>query len=210
MKATRIVVILALAVLFCALTTTAFAQNYINGNLYRVYVSPYSDGNPMATGCNDPIIWDLPSPHLVPMRHPDITFSVKTDYSGIPLDFDSSYPKSSEMAEAWLTHGSNPSYNVLGLPMYTYSNLSVGKPTCDYVSVIDITGFVSVKTGEVFSFYVDDNVWLMINGMVITQVAHPGVQYSAPAYTGPSGLFPFRLVYVETNDVHASLRVTHN
>jgi len=206
MKATRIVVTLALAVLFFfALTTTAYAQNYINGNLYRVYVSPYNDGNPMATGCNDPIITAMPSPHLVPMRHPDITFSLATTYSGIPVGFDDTYPKSSLMAEAWLTHGSNPSYNVLGLPMYTYSPLA--DYPCTYVSVIDITGFVSVYNGEKFSFDVDDNVWLMINGMVITQVAHPAGPYQA-TYTGPNGLFPFRLVYVESNGQHARLKVT--
>jgi len=208
MKATRMFVILALAVLFCALTTTAYAQSYINGNLYRVYLSPYSDQNPMATGCNDPVITGLPSPHLVPMRHPDITFSVATNYKGIPLDFDDTYPKSGLMAEAWLTHGSNPSYNVLGLPMYAYSDLA--DYPCTYVSVIDITGFVTVTTGEKFSFDVDDNVWLMVNGMVITQVAHPAGPYQAPAYTGPSGLLPFRLIYVESNGQHARLKVAHN
>jgi hypothetical protein len=210
MKATRIILILALAVLtFCALATTAYAQNYITGNLYRVYVSPYNDGNPMATGCSDPIITALPSPHLVPMRQPDITFVLATNYLGIPLDFDDTYPKSGMMAEAWLTHGSNPSHNVLGLPMYMYANLSDYNP-CTYVSVIDIAGFASVTTGEVFSFDVDDNVWLMINGVVITQTAHSPGPYSAPAYTGPNGLFPFRLVYVETNAGHARLKVTHN
>jgi hypothetical protein len=210
MKATRIVVTLALAVLFLGvLATTAYAQNYIAGNLYRLYVSPYNDGNPMATGCNDPMIWQV-SPSLVPMRHPDITFMVATNYTGIPLDFDDMYPKSGLMAEAWLTHGSNPSHNVLGLSMYRYSDLSAPRPTCDYISVIDITGFVSVTTGEVFSFDVDDNVWLMINGYMITQVTHATGPYQAAPYWGPSGLFPFRLIYVETNGVHAKLKVTHN
>jgi hypothetical protein len=62
MKATRIIVTLALAVLiFCALATTAYAQTYITGNLYRVH-TPLDPNDPDHTGCNAPINTQGPYP----------------------------------------------------------------------------------------------------------------------------------------------------
>jgi len=29
-------------------------------------------------------------------------------------------------------------------------------------------------------------------------------------YTGPSGTFPFRIIYIARNDVHSRITITHN
>ena len=97
-------------------------------------------------------------------------------------------------------------YSILNRPIQ-YGYLS--DYPCTYVSVIDFTGWVTVRTGEVFTFDIDDNIWLDIYGDVVTQVVHAGPPYQA-TYTGPSGTFPFRLIYLDSNDQHARLKVTHN
>jgi hypothetical protein len=201
MKATRIILILAIATLiFCASATTAYAQLYITGNLYRVQLDPN-------LGCADPITHQPPDPTLVPPRNPDVTFLVPTFLNGIPLDFNDVYWQNGLIADVWLTHGSNPAINVMGLRRIKYHDLS--DFPCTYVSVIDFTGMVTVFDGEVFTFDVDDNIWLEINGVVVTQRVMPKHIYSR-TYTGRSGTFPFRLVYLETNDVRARLTVTNN
>jgi hypothetical protein len=198
MKATRLIITLAIATLiFCASATTAYAQSYIAGNLYQVKTPG---------GCSDPIASQQPGPRFVPNRSPDVTFLVRTYFDGIPLDFDDTYPNSSLLTEAWLTHGSNPAINVMGLPEIQYSDLS--DYPCTYVSLIDITGIVTVSTGELFTFDVDDGIWLEINGILVIQRKNAGLYQNA--YTGPSGTFPFRLIYIERNDFAARLKVTHN
>jgi hypothetical protein len=166
MKATRLIITLVIATLiFCASATTAYAQLYITGNLYRVQLDPN-------LGCADPITHQLPDPTLVPPRNPDVTFLVPTFLNGIPLDFNDKYWENGLRTDVWLTHGSNPAINVMGLRHIKYTNLSDYNP-CTYVSVIDFTGMVTVFDGEVFTFDVDDNVWLEINGVVVTQRVMP-------------------------------------
>jgi len=200
MKATRIIITIAIATLiFCASATTAYAQSYIAGNLYRVGVN----------GCGDPIILNLPDPSLVPPRSPDVTFLVATDLKGIPLDFNDTYSQYGLLTEAWLTHG-RPFYsvkNVMGVRNIQYSYLS--DYPCTYVSVIDLTGEVTVVNGEMFTFDVDDAIWLEIGGILVTQANGAPLPYST-TYNGSSGTFPFRLIYVESNDFEARLKVTHN
>jgi hypothetical protein len=217
MKATRIILTLVIATLiFCASATTAYAQSYINGNLYRVY-TPFDPNHPHHTGCNAPINHNNPDPSFVPHRAPDMTFSVRTYFTGIPLDFDNAYPKSSTIAEAWLTHSPNKAINAMGLPDIAYSPLS---GYCDeYTALIDITGWVKVVTGEVFTFGdpiaglpVDDGIWLQIKDIVVYVQQDPsnpgnGTGYTG-TYTGPSGTFPFRLIYIERNGGDARLQVT--
>src|SRR6516164_4034321 len=96
MKATRIVVTLALAVLVCGVfATTAYAQaGLITGNLYRVY-TPFDPNHPHHTGCRAPINNEIPDRRFVPHRNPDVEFLVPTFFDGIPLDFDDTYPGSS-------------------------------------------------------------------------------------------------------------------
>jgi|SRR5271165_2184684 len=204
MKATRIILTLAIATLiFFASATTAYAQmlnpTWIAGNLYQLTVN----------GCNDPIIINLPDPSLVPLRSPDVTFLVRTNVSGIPLDFDDTYDKNGHIVEAWLaTPGSsNHAWDIRGFFNIRYNYMS--DYPCTFVTVIDFTGEVTVVNGEVFTIDVDDNIWLEIGGILVAQKVHAGPPFPA-TYTGPSGTFPFRLIYLDSNDVHARLKVTHN
>src|SRR5271165_5352921 len=141
MKATRIILTLAIATLiFFASATTAYAQmlnpTWIAGNLYQLTVN----------GCNDPIIINLPDPSLVPLRSPDVTFLVRTNVSGIPLDFDDTYDKNGHIVEAWLaTPGSsNHAWDIRGFFNIRYNYMS--DYPCTFVTVIDFTGEVTVVT----------------------------------------------------------------
>jgi hypothetical protein len=220
MKATRIILILAIATLiFCASATTAYAQaGYITGNLYRVY-TPFDPNHPHHTGCKAPINTQGPFPKFVPDTNPDVIFLVPTFFDGIPLDFDDAYWQNGSIVDVWLTHGSNPATNVWGLPEIKYDFLSL---YCDqYLSLIDLTGMVTVFTGEVFTFGdpvaglpVDDGIWLEINGVLVYLQQDPhnpgnGTGYTG-TYTGPSGTFPFRIIYIERNGFSARLKITHN
>ena len=204
MKARRITLTLAIATLiFSASATTAYAQllfpSYILGNLYQVQVN----------GCNDPIIINLPTPIIVPLTSPGVTFLVPTKLTGIPLDFNDLYDPNGFIVEAWLaTPGSsNHAVDIRGLQNVKYNYLS--DYPCTFVTVIDFTGEVTVVKGEVFTFDVDDAIWLEIGGSLVTQANGAPLPYQA-TYTGPSGTFPFRLIYLESNDFQARLKVTHN
>jgi hypothetical protein len=155
---------------------------------------------------------------FVPDRSPDVTFLVPTYLDGIPLDFNDKYPGSSNVTDAWLTHGSNPAVNIFGLPKFKYSRLS--RDCDDYLSLIDFTGVVTVFTGEVFTFgdstagAVDDGIWVEINRVLVYLQQDPhnpgnGAGYTG-TYTGPSGTFPFRIIYIARNDVHSRITITHN
>ena len=138
-----------------------------------------------------------------------MTFLVPTKLTGIPLDFDDKYDRNGRIVEGWLaTPGSsNHAVDIRGLFAVRYNYLS--DYPCTFVTVIDFTGEVTVVNGEVFTFDVDDKIWLEIGGILVTQQVMPGPPYTA-IYTGPSGTFPFRLIYVESNGYSARLKVTHN
>ncbi len=200
----------------CAFATTAYAQSYINANLYSV-LTPSDPNDYYHTGCYAPINHNNPEPSLVPHRAPDMTFSVRTFFTGIPLDFNDAYWQNGFITEVWLTHGSIPTYNPMGLPDIAHSALS---GYCDqYTALIDITGWVKVVTGEVFTFGdpiaglpIDDGIWLQIKDVVVYVQQDPhnpgnGAGYTG-TYTGPSGTFPFRLIYIERNGGSARLKVS--
>ncbi len=219
MKAIRIIVTFAIAtVILAALAPTAYAQAYLAGNIYRI-LTPFDPNDPDHTGCNAPVNHNPPDPSLVPDRSPDALFLVATYFGGIPLDFDSSYPGSSLVAHSWFFHGSHPAYYLVGPADIQYEDLS---EYCDqYSTLIDITGWVSVFPGEVFTFDVDDGIWLEINGVVVFQQQDASVgglpappPPAPPVYTatwtGPKGGFAYRLIYIERNGGQARLKVTHN
>ena len=118
-----------------------------------------------------------------------------------------------------MTHSlTNSAVNVIGLPDIKYHLLS--RYCNKYLSLIDFTGMVTVFTGEVFTFgdtiagAVDTGIWVEINGVVVYEQILPqnpgnGNGYTG-TYTGPSGTFPFRIIYIERNGVHARIRITHN
>ena len=65
-------------------------------------------------------------------------------------------------------------------------------------TMIELTGLVSVVTGQMFTVNHDDGLQLMIDGLLVVNVPGP----TSPAttivtYTGPTGTFAFDLVYGE-------------
>lgn len=75
-------------------------------------------------------------------------------------------------------------------------------------TITNITGTVSVTTGETFSVSHDDGVTLIIGGLTV--ISDPGptsVINSAATYTGASGNLPFQLVYGECCGAPATLVV---
>ncbi len=76
-------------------------------------------------------------------------------------------------------------------------------------TIIELTGMVTVNTGDVFTVTHDDGLQLKIGTMMV--VDHPGP--TAPTttidtYTGPSGTFAFDLVYGECCGAPAVLQLS--
>ena len=191
MKVTRIIIAIAMVSLGLSSATMAYAQNITltTGNLYRV--------TDFRAHC--------PFPELVPGTSPDVTFYVNGP--GIPLDFDSRYPGSSDKAIDWLTHSPNRAVNIVGLPDILNSNMSFGH---DYGTIIVFTGSVTVFDGEEFTIFHDDAVNLQIGGIDVLLALLPG-QADSGTYHGPSGTYPYQLTYGECcGGVQATLKVTHN
>jgi hypothetical protein len=74
--------------------------------------------------------------------------------------------------------------------------------------LINFTGTVTVTTGEKFIAGHDDGLTLVIGGITVISAPGPTGFTTTPAtYTGPSGNFPFQLVYGECCSAPAILEV---
>jgi hypothetical protein len=65
-------------------------------------------------------------------------------------------------------------------------------------TLVNLTGMISVTTGQIFTVTHDDGLTLTINGLSV--VSAPGPTAPVPTtgiYTGASGTFNFQLVYTE-------------
>jgi hypothetical protein len=75
-------------------------------------------------------------------------------------------------------------------------------------TLVQFTGFVSVTNGQTFSVAHDDGLTLIIGGIPVIDASGPTPPIVTTAtYTGPSGNFPFQLVYGECCSGDAVLRV---
>jgi len=75
-------------------------------------------------------------------------------------------------------------------------------------SIITFTGFVTVTNGQSFTVTHDDGLTLIIGGTDLGFATGPtGPVQSTANYTGPSGTFPFQLVYGECCGGSAVLQV---
>lgn len=73
-------------------------------------------------------------------------------------------------------------------------------------TVVEFTGCITVKTGDLFTFTHDDGMYLNINGYDLGFYDNPtSPREETLAYLGPSGTFPFQLVYTENNSGPAVL-----
>ena len=165
------------AVLVWAGVGTAQA-NIISGSLWHV---------PEATSQNA-------VPANVPATTPDVTFDVNS-----PINFFGT----SVTVGTWLSNGLafNIVENTGGTLASLMDNGSQG-------TLLEFLGFVTVTNGQTFTVTHDDGLTLIIGGIDLGFNPGPTAPtVSLATYTGPSGNFPFQLVYGECCGGPAVLQV---
>lgn len=76
-------------------------------------------------------------------------------------------------------------------------------------TIFNITGTVTVTTGETFSAGHDDGLTFIIGSDTVINAPLPtGFVLTTETYTGPSGNFPFQLVYGECCGAPADLEIS--
>jgi len=132
-------------------------------------------------------------PANVPGTTPDVTFDVNS-----PLHFTTP-----GTVQTFLNSGG--AFNITeNTPGTLASILSNGVTS----TIISFKGVVTVTNGEQFSVGHDDGLTLIIGGMDLGFNPGPtGPTISKATYTGPSGSFPFQLVYGECCSGSAVLQV---
>jgi hypothetical protein len=133
-------------------------------------------------------------PANVPATAPDVTFLVNS-----PLNFNAgNFPT----VEGFLLSGG--AFDIVG------DAGDLTRPLSDGVTgtIIEFTGFVTVTNGQQFTVTHDDGLTLIIGGLNLgfSPGPTPPIQ-SIATYTGPSGTFPFQLVYGECCSGAAVLQV---
>ncbi len=132
-------------------------------------------------------------PANVPLTPADVTFDVNS-----PLNFDSRAVGSGYTIGLFLTGGG--AFNIHDNSGIIGQNLDPG--------LIEFTGFVSVTTGQTFTVAHDDGLTLIIGGLNLGFNPGPTAPtISTATYPGPSGNFPFTLVYGECCGPPAVLQV---
>lgn len=124
----------------------------------------------------------------VPSTTPDVTFEVNA-----PLNFNNG-----GSVNAFLTSGG--AFDIVGSPAALSRAISP--------SLIEFTGQVSVTDGQTFTVAHDDGLTLLIGGISVIDVPGPTPPTNTTrTYSGPTGIFPFTLVYGECCGGYAVLRV---
>jgi hypothetical protein len=120
----------------------------------------------------------------VPGGTPDVTFEVNT-----PVNFFGD----NVTRGTWLSNGSafNIVENTAGTLASFMDNGTNG-------TLLNFTGLVTVTNGQTFTVTHDDGLTLIIGGLDLGFSPLPTAPaMSTETYTGPSGTFPFQLVYGE-------------
>lgn len=133
-------------------------------------------------------------PANVPGTNPDVTFSVNS-----PFNFFGD----SVTVGAWLANGLafNITENTANTLVSLMDNYSIG-------TLVEFTGLVTVTNGMTFTVTHDDGLTLIIGGLNLGFNPGPTAPTtSTVTYTGPSGNFPFQLVYTECCSGPAVLQV---
>lgn len=133
-------------------------------------------------------------PANIPGTTPDITFEVNA-----PLNFNAS----GATVGAWLASGGavNVVENTPGALARLMDDGSQG-------TLVEFNGMVSVTNGQTFTVTHDDGLTLIIGGTDLGFNPGPTAPVLTVAtYTGPSGNFPFQLVYGECCGGPAVLQV---
>ena len=145
-------------------------------------------------------LWHVPDavarnaiPANVPGTTPDVTFDVNS-----PLNFTTP-----GTVQTFLNSGGAFNF-VENTPGTLGSTLSNGVTS----TIISFSGVVTVTNGEHFTVAHDDGLTLIIGGVNLGFNPGPTAPITSTAtYTGPSGTFPFQLVYGECCAGSAVLRV---
>lgn len=182
MRMRKIILMLALATLVLVYSGVVQANmmpaNTISGNLWHV---------PELTAQNA-------IPANVPGTNPDVTFDVNS-----PLNFFGD----TVTVGTWLANGS--AFNILENTAGTLASLMDDFTTG---TLLEFTGFVTVSNGQSFTVTHDDGLTLIIGGIDLGFNPGPTAPVtSTETYTGPSGNFPFQLVYAECCGGPAVLQV---
>lgn len=156
---------------------SAFAANVVSGQMWQVPDAIAQS----ATLAN------------VPARSADVTFDVAS-----PLNFDSP-----DTVLTFLNSGS--AFNIVEHTAGVLSSL-ISDGTSS--SLFSFSGFVTVTMGQMFTATHDDGLTLIIGGLDLGFNSGPtSPTTSTFTYTGPSGTFPFQLVYGECCSGSAVLQV---
>lgn len=166
------------AALLVAFAAGAQAQNVAVGNLWHV---------PEATSQNA-------IPANVPGTTPDVVFSVNT-----PFNFSGT----SVSVNTWLA-----SSGAFGITENTPGTLASLMDNGTQGTLLSFTGMVTVTNGQTFTVTHDDGLTLIIGGLDLGFNPGPTAPTTSNIlYTGPSGNFPFQLVYGECCGGPAVLQV---
>lgn len=135
-------------------------------------------------------LWEVPElvaqnavPANIPGTAPDVTFDVNA-----PLNFNAT----AATVAAWLASGG--AFNIVGSP----AALSRLMDNSVSGTLVEFLGMVSVTNGQTFTVTHDDGLTLIIGGLNLGFDPGPTPPVTSVAtYTGPTGNFPFQLVYGE-------------
>jgi hypothetical protein len=134
----------------------------------------------------------------VPATPADVTFSVNS-----PLNFDSRLGSSDYTVAGFLGTG-----GAFGIVEHTAGTLASTLDSANGGTLIDFKGFVTVTHNQTFTVTHDDGLTLVIGGLDLGFSSGPtSPATSTETYTGPSGNFPFELVYGECCGAPAVLQV---
>ncbi len=180
MNMRKTIIISALATL--ALLYAGIVQaNTVSGDLWHV---------PDATAQNA-------VPANVPATTPDVTFNVAS-----PFNFNTT--ASLATVGAWLA--SSSAFNIVENTAGTLASPMSNGVTS---TILNFLGVVTVTNGQTFTVTHDDGLTLTIGGLTV--ISEPGPTSPVTdthTYTGPSGTFPFQLVYGECCTGPAQLQIS--
>jgi len=140
-------------------------------------------------------------PANVPLTAPDVTFDVNA-----PLDFNPLHIGPQTVNE-WLLSGS--AFNIIGISMDAL-NRRMEEPG-SMGTIVQFLGLVTVTTGQMITVTHDDGLTLIIGATNLGFPPGPAgfpFDVSTATYTGPSGTFPFQLVYADCCGSPAYLQLT--
>ncbi len=146
-------------------------------------------------------LWHVPDaiaqnavPANVPGATPDVTFDVLSPFNFSATD---------ATVSAWLA--SSGAFNIVENTAGTLASLMSNGVIS---TILDFKGNVSVTNGQTFTVTHDDGLTLIIGGLTVVNVPGPTPPIiTTVTYTGPTGNFPFELVYGECCSGPAVLQI---